>query len=227
MSRLSVDEIQSRVASMVDQDESTANLDSTDYSLRLTYINRELQEWAEIQNWQTLFSQYNMVISTSTGNASVVLPNDFRKLAGFPKITFDGSATANFPEVLPQQDGYEPTDKRVWILGNPNSGYILRIFGTTLASGASVQVPYFRAPASVASPANIPDIPNSDYLVQKTIAMIWESREDPRFPQAKSEAERILQNMMEKENTFNEASDYYRAKTVDETKFGEFSWGKD
>lgn len=224
--RESVDTIQGKVAGIVDQDESTANIDSTDYSLRLNYMNKAQQEWAEIQNWQTLFKEYNMLVSTSTGNASIVLPDDFRKLAGLPHITLDGKTTKTFPEVLPQQDSYKASEERMWLLGNPNSGYIMRVFGATLASGASVKVPYFSSAGSLVSPANIPVIPNTDYLVQRTISMIWESREDPRFPQAKAEAERILQNMMEKENTFNEASDYYRAKTIEETRFNDFKWGK-
>lgn len=224
--RLSVDEIQSRIAAISDQDEATSNIDATDYSLRLKYINKGQHEWAEIQDWQTLFKEYNMNVSTSTGNASVALPNDFRKLAGYPKITFDGTNTESFSEVLPQEDHYDANEKRVWILGNPNSGYILRVFGGTLASGASVKVPYFSSPGSLASPADISVVPNAEYLVQKTLSLIWESREDPRFPQAKAEAEKILQNMMERENTFNRASDYFRAKTWEEQKFG-FRWGKD
>lgn len=223
--RLSTDEIQSRIAAIIDQDENTSNIGATDYSLRLKYINKAQQEWAEIQDWQTLFKEYNMNVSTSTGNASVVLPNDFRKLAGYPKITFDGINTDSFPDVLPQEDGYAADERRIWILGNPNSGYILRVFGSTLASGASVKVPYFSSPGSLASPADLPAVPNSDFLVQRAISLIWESREDPRFPQAKVEADRILRNMMERENTFNRASDNFRAKTWDEVKYG-YRWGK-
>ena len=210
---------------MCNIDEATANIDSTDYSLRLNYINQAQLEWAEIQDWQTLFKEYNMLVSTSTGNASITLPNDFRKLAGLPRITIDGTTTSTIPEVLPQQDNYAPNENRMWLLGNPNSGYVMRVFGATLASGASVKVPYFASAGSLVSPADIPVIPNTDYLVQRTISKVWEATDDPRFPQAKAEAEKILRNMMERENTFNEASDYYRVKTIDETKFG-FTWGK-
>ena len=228
MANISVDEIQGRVAAVTDQDENTANISSTDYSLRLKYINMALREWAEASDWQTLFSEYNMRVSTSTGNASIVLPTDFRKLAGFPKITFDGTETKEFPEVLPQEDGqYTSTDRRIWILGNPTDNYILRVFGSTLASGASVKVPYYASPQSLVSPANIAEIPNQDYLVQRTIAHVWEAREDNRFPQAKAEAEKILANMLEYENVFSRAAAYDRAKTVDETKYGNFRWGKD
>lgn len=228
MARISTDEIQSRIAALVDQDESTANISATDYSLRLKYINMALKEWSESSQWQQLFGEYNMRISTSSGNASVVLPNDFRKLAGYPLITWEGTTTDKFSEVLPQDDAqYLDTDKRAWILGDPGSAYILRIFGVTLVSGASVKVPYYQSVGSLVSPANIAEIPNTDYLVQKTIAYIWEAREDARFPQAKAEAERILANMIEYESVFSRAATYDRVKTYEETRSGDFRWGKD
>jgi len=225
MARSTIDSIQSRVAAIVDQDENTANIGAADYSLRLTYINRSVQKWAEVQDQQVLYKEFNMLVSTSTGNASVLLPADFRKLAGYPKITFDGTNTDDFPEVLPQQDGYKPTERRVWILGNPSDRYILRVFGPTLASGASVKVPYWKSPVSLASPADIPDVPNSEYLVQDCLSQLWESRDDPKFPQAKADADRLLANMLTFENTPNEASDWTRSKTIEETKYG-FRWGE-
>lgn len=215
--RITVDEIQSRVAAIVDQDEDTSAVSSTDYSLRLKYINKALHEWSEIADWQTLYKEYNVLVSTSTGNASVALPSDFRKLASFPMITHDGATTDQFIEVLPQEDGrYHENDKRVWLMGNPYEGYILRVLGASLISGASIKVPYYASCQSLASPANVTEIPNADYLVERTIALLWEAREDARFPQKKAEAERILQNMLERENTYNYASDYDHIRTVDE-----------
>ena len=220
MSRLSLDEIQSRVGAAVDQDENTANLSTTDYSLRLKYINRALFEWSESWRWQVLYTEYYMNVSTASANASISLPSNFRKLSSYPQIVYDGTNTSLFPEVLPQEDGqYGSTDKRVWILGSPQAGYVLRVLGASLSSGATVRVPYMRSPMSLVSPADLSDIPNPEFLVQRTIAQIWEAREDPRFPQAKAEAQLILQNMIEYENVFNNASTYDRAKTVEETKY--------
>jgi hypothetical protein len=219
MSRLTIDEVQSRVASRIDQDETTGNISSSDYSLRLKYINMAQTEWAEAYQWQTLYDEYNVLVSTSTGNASIALPNDFRRLASFPWITYDGTNTEKFSEVLPQNDAqYSSTDKRVWILGNPNNTYTLRVFGTTLASGASVKVPYYKSPMSLASPADVSAIPDAQFLVQRTIAHLWEAREDPRFEQAKAEAQQILQNMLEYENVFGQSLDD-RVKTIEESRY--------
>lgn len=225
--RLTVDELQSRIASLIDQDESTSNISATDYSLRLKYLNMSLLEWAEAYDWQTLYSEFNMLVSTSTGNASITLPTDFRKLASYPVITFDGATTALFPETRPQEAGkYEGTDKRVEILGNPQDTYTMRVYGATLVSGASVKVPYYMSVQSLASPANIAEIPNPNYLVKRTIAYLWEAREDARFVQAKQDAEIILRNMLEQENVFSEASTFNRVKTVEENTNG-FRIGRD
>jgi len=226
MARISVDEIQSRVASITDLDETTSNIDSTEYSIRTKYINRAQQEWAEINDWQTLYKECKLIASTSTGNMSVVLPDDFRKLASYPRIA-DGTDNPQFPEVLPQEDGqYGASDKRVWILGSPSGGYILRVFGVTLASGASIVVPYYKSPASLVSPANIADVPNAEYLVQRTIAYVWEAKGDERAQLAKTEAEKILRNMIEFENVPNFASAYQQIKTTEETKYN-FRLGRD
>ena len=193
-----LDNIQSKLAALADQDEVTSNISSTDYSLRLNYINQAVREWQEANDWQVLYKEYNVLVSTSTGNASIVLPVDFRKLASYPLITHDGATTDQFPETRGQEAGqYISTDKRVEILGNPYDNYILRVYGVTLVSGASVKVPYCKSAASLASPANICEIPNPEFLVKRSLAYLWEAREDGRFPGMKAEADRILANLID------------------------------
>ena len=226
MARMTVDEVQGRIASVVDQDESTSAISTDDYSLRLKYINMALSEWAEITDWQALYKEYNMFVSTSSGNASIVLPTDFRKPASSPNIMVDTTAY-EFLITRPQEAGqYLDTDRRVEFLGNYQDGYTLRVYGATLASGASVKVPYYGSAQSLVSPVNVAMIPNPDYLVKRTIAYLWEAREDPRFPGMKQEAETILRNMLEQENVFPEGSAYDRVKTTDESRYG-FRIGRD
>lgn len=222
----SVDEIQGKIAGILDQDPVSSNIDTNDYALRLSYMNLALREWAEAYDWQALYKEFNGIISTSTGNASVMIPSDFRKLASYPQITYDGANTYPFPETRPQEAAqYSSTDKRIEILGN-NQGYVMRVYGTDLTSGASVKIPYYASVGSLASPTNIPEIPNTDYLVKRTIAYWWETRNDPRFPQMKQEAERILASLIDYENVFSEAATNDRVKTVDETKFADMRWGE-
>lgn len=227
-----VDEIQSRAAGVVDQDQDTENITADDYALRLTYLNRRERAWAEIADWQSLYKEYHTLTSIGSGNTSVSLPADFRKLAGYPQITYDGTTTKNFPEVRGQDENqYLPTaDQYVKILGNPHDGYTMKVnpgvTGGQLASGASIYIPYYSIPTSLASPANQVTCPNPDYLVQGIIADVWEAREDTRFQQAKAEANLILQNLLEKEFTHSEASADDRVKTYEETRYG-FRLGRD
>lgn len=226
MARITVDEIESRIAAYLDQNESVAAISTTDYSLRLKYINMAQTEWAEIFDWQCLYKEYNMNISTSSGNASVVLPLDFRKPASFPKIMVDATAY-EFTITRPQEAGqYQSTDRRVEFLGNYADAYTLRIYGAALASGASVKVPYYASAQSLVSPMNVSMIPNPEFLVKRSIAYVLESRGDPRFSGVKLEADTILKNLLEFENVHPEGTDYDRVKTTDEKRYG-FRLGRD
>lgn len=225
--RLTVDEIQSRIAAVTNQDESTANLSTEDYSLRLKYLNMAQKEWAETYDWQVLYTEYHTLTSTSTGNASIALPNNFRKLASYPQISFDGATTDLFKEVKPTEDSqYAATTRRVWKLGAPDTGYVLRVLGTDLISGASIRIPYYRSPASLATTTDIPTVPNADFLIERVKAYIWEDREDARYKTAKFDSEKILQNLIEFEETPNRASDWDRVKSVNQTLY-KFRLGRD
>lgn len=226
--RITVDEIQSRVAGVIDQDQDTSNISSADYALRLKFMNMALLEWSEIYDWQASYKEYNTLTSTSTGNTSIALPTDYRKLASYPFITHTGTTTDEFPEVRPQErNRYLDSDRRVEVWGNPGDGYTLRVFGlANLPSGASIKVPYYASPQSLVSPVNVAMVPNPDYLVQRTIAYWYEVRGDGRYVAAQQKAETILRNMIEYENVFGEASTNDRVKTYEETRYS-FRLGRD
>lgn len=222
MSRLTLDELQGRIASVVDQDPETSNIDTDDYALRRTYLNMAQHEWQEAYDWQALYKEFNCLVSTSAANASIALPADFRRLASYPRIGGD-----DYAETRPQEASrFGPTDKRVEVLGNPGDAYTLRVYGTTLASGTSVTVPYYASAGSLSTSSDISMVPNADYLVKRAVAYVLEAREDGKFPQMKQEAERILSNMLERENVHGEASTFDRVRTVEETRFN-FRMGRD
>lgn len=223
---VSLNDIQAKVAAVLDQNEDTSDISAADYSLRRAYINMAQREWAETYDWKSLYREANLRVSTSTGNASVALPADFRKLAAYPRITYNGTDTEDFPEIRPQEKSqFASTDKYVYILGDQNVGFTMFVNAGTLASGASIHLPYYASPASLVSPANIAMCPNPEFLVQRTLAYVWESQADPRFPQAKAEADKILRQMLEYEQVYGEAYDD-RVRTVERTKFDSFRWGK-
>ncbi len=207
-----VDQIQSEVASVIDGDPVTANISSGDYALRLKYMNMALSEWEGTYDWQCLYNEYNVLVSVATGNASIALPTDFRKPASKPFIA--GKALT----IIRGQENfqYQPTDQRVAFFGNPKLNYTLVVYGTTLASGASITVPYYRSAGSLATSSDVPSIPDAQYLTRRTIAFWYESHDDDRFLNAKLDAERILGNLIDYENVFAEGSSSERVHSVDE-----------
>ena len=231
MANFSVSEIQNRVSAVADQSSSAPTEGGDDWNLRLKYVNMAQHEVAELYDWDFLFKEYSTLTSTNSANCSVALPNDYRKLATYPRITYDGANSSEFSEVRPQERGNKlNTDKYIYILGNPKNGYTMVVNpGTTtsyLASGASIIVPYYASVQSLVSPADISMVPDPNYLVSRTISYLWEAREDARFPQAKAEAEKILARMLEREITHSEASASSRIKTYEELRHG-FRIGRD
>ena len=221
---LSVNELQNRLASSVDQSSTAPTTAGADWNLRLKYFNMAQSEWAELYDWQALYKEYNTLTSTNTANCSISLPTDFRKWAGYPKITYDSISTKEFAEIRPQEkERYSSSDRYVYLMGNPNANYTMFVHpGTTtgyLTSGASIFLSYYASAVSLVSPADVSMCPNPDYLVTRAKAYLWEAREDGRSNQARAEADKILQRMLEFENVHSEASTNDRVKTVEETRY--------
>lgn len=219
---LNVDQIEQRLSLFLEGNSVISNIDPTDYANRLVFINQANEDWAEAANWKVLTREFNMNVSTATGNASIVLPSNFRKLASFPKISNTNSSTDIYPETsLIPNANYENTDKRVMILGNPSEGYFMRVLGVTLISGASVKVPYYSTVSSLASPANIPECPNPQFIVKRATAYALEDIEDGRYIAKRAESDLLLANLIDKENVFSIASDEGTAKTNEELYGGQ------
>lgn len=201
MAKATLQQIQDLIASEIDGNASISS-GSSDWGNRLAPINRSLTDWAQTYDWDALKKIHNGVVSTATGNASYALPANFEKLDGYPKITYDGSDTYDFPAIDPS-DRYQfnESDKYVMVLGNPSDGYTMYINASTLSSGASVQFTYYTSPVSLVSAGSLCECPDPTYLVQRSLYYIYKSREDGRFPEAKVEADKILARMVESENS--------------------------
>lgn len=216
-----VDQAQSRIASILDQNENASDVASTDYSLRLEFINKRERQWAEIGRWPELYREY---YTTSSGSATVALPADFRFEAGFPRSYVNGQ-NYEFPIVKGEEvRQYSSSDNYAVKTGNPNTGYFLT-FNPAPASGATVFVNYYGSPTSLASPANLITCPNPDYIVAGVIADVWEAQEDARFQLKKQEAEEILQNAFENAMTPSVAAADDRVKPIEQTRYN-YRWGK-
>lgn len=217
--------LQTSLAALVDQSITVTDGD-TDWDLRLQYLNSAQREWAEVYPWKILIKESNSLTSlaTSGGTATIAMPSTFRKLAGYPKIA--ESSTYAYPEIRPQEkDQYTSSDHYCYVLGNPSDSYYLIVHPALTASGASIYIPYVFTPADLSSATDVSPCANPEFLVQRAASLLWESREDARFPQAKAQADKILARMLEFETSFFDQAERRRVKTVEETRYS-FKWGR-
>ena len=169
-----------------------------EYDLWIAYTNRAIAEWANSHDWPSLIKTYYPTVTGLT-QATTVLPDDFRKLAASPIHWGTGiTGGETWDEALPNNKSeYLTTDKYVYILGDINDGHHLIWNPATLASGASLQVLYYSTPTSLASPAQVPVVPDSQFLVDRVIAYVFESRSDSRFQETEAKARDRLLAMIE------------------------------
>lgn len=219
----SLQDIQTQIASETDGN-ATISTTSTDWFNRLAPINRALFDYAETYDWRDLLKVYNGLISTSTANASVALPANFRRMEGFPKVAID--ALKDGLPIVGVADNYKylETDRFVNLLGNDYTGRTMYVHGATLGSGASVQFTYWAFPTSLASIGQLVECPDPTYVVQRALYYIYKSREDGRFPEAKVEADKIMARMIENEN--NQGVGYVDRR-VGATPLNAFRIGRD
>lgn len=212
-------DLQNQIANEMDQSATAPTEGGTDWNIRLNSLNRALFDWAETYDWTVLKKVFNGIISTSTGNSSIALPTDFRKLDGYPRITWDGTNTVNFTPVDPTRNQqYSSIDKIVNILGNDRDSKILYIPFTSLSSGASIQFTYWKSPTSLASATDIAEIPDPTFLVQRALYFLYKTKEDGRFPEAKVESEKILARLVEQENTLGQAHSDNQVHNYNQTR---------
>lgn len=222
---LSVTEVQNRIASLVDVSGSAPTEGGAEWNVRLKYINSALSEWEQLYNWQSLYKEYATKTSTASGNTSISLPSDFRKLASYPRISYDTNNSGEFAEVRPQERHRKlASDRYVYFLNNASTSVMVVNSGNAdgqLISGASILIPYYSTAGSLVSGSDSSMIPDPNYLVYRSVALLWEATGDDRFPQAKAKAEQILQRLLQRENVFSEAAnDESRVRTIEETRYG-------
>lgn len=210
MARQTVGTMLSNIGATVNQDPAQPADGTADWTLWLFFINRAQIEWAEANDWEQLKKTYYTTISLGTGYsmASIGLPLDFRKLSG-PVVnwsTGDPQGTT-WAEILPErkEEYNSNADKYFWLRGDPSNGYSLQwniaVWGQqTGGSGATIEVSYYSMPTSLVSSTQYPVVPDSEFLVQRTIAYVLESRSDARYQDEEQKARERLLTMIENAN---------------------------
>jgi hypothetical protein len=54
----------------------------------------------------------------------------------------------------------------------------------------------------LASGSQVSRCPDHNYLIQESLALYWQSKEDARFQDARAEADKLLSRMLEKMNSY-------------------------
>lgn len=174
--------------------DSTAYLDLTaelptgdDLTARVNYAQQAVREWGDAYRWKELSTPYTAIASLGT----ISLPTNFKELEGQPKDTSNNF----YPEIRPADRVYQGTsDKYCYIEGNQSQGYITTFNGLT--SLATLSLTYQRQPSNMATLADICEVPDDLFVVQKVISLVLQSRSDERFPTVEADAQRRLANMI-------------------------------
>jgi hypothetical protein len=211
-----ISEIEKRINAICNEDPTSPTEGGTDWNLFLKYINMSQTEWQETYKWPSLYKEVNTMTSQSTGNVSISLPSDFRSFDGYLNIA-DGTNKL-YSQIDPDTiNQYDSDDHYFYVLGYP--GAYNMIVNPMPVSGYSLSYSYWANAGSLASPTDVSMCPDPSYLVQRSVAYLWETRDDGRFVQAKNEAEKILARMLENELTRGRSYDN-RVKSDNETRYG-------
>lgn len=158
-----------------------------DLTVRITYAQQAVREWADSYQWKELSTPITSLATAGT----LSLPTNFKELEGIPK-----DATGNFyPEIRPQDRVYKgASDKYCYIEGNEAQGYTATF--NSLTTLATLSLTYQRQPSNMATLSDICEVPDDQYVVQKVISYVLQSRSDERFPLVEADAQRRLANMI-------------------------------
>lgn len=201
MARKNVTDIMRQIAGTVNQEATAPTAGSDEYNLWLQYLNRSQEEWSEAFDWESNRKYYWPSI-TGVSLASVALPLQYKKLAAAPLLygsTFDSPVEYSY--ILNEDEQmYGAQDRYVKLTGDISTGKSLVFHPATLASGASLCIQYFAYPSTLSSASQYVSMEDPQFIVDRTIAYIFESRSDPRFQIEETKARERLLGMIENAN---------------------------
>ena len=164
-------------------------------------MNRAYQEWGGAYDWESLRKEIFLGV-TGVSQASISLPADFKKFALQPVLFGASSWTQgeSWPEIKPEDRRmYSETERYIYLLGGRENQTMIWHPGT-LSSGASIMISYFSFPTLLSSATDTVLMSDPEFLVERTVAYILETRSDPRYQQAESKAREKLLQMVDEEN---------------------------
>lgn len=180
----------------------------TELTYRIDMVDQALQDWASIYDWRQLKQEFYPSYSSGI---TVALPDNFRNFTTAPRVYRQG-AWYDYPEVLPEEKfEQEELDRYCYVLGDSGVGY--NAIFNNLDSGASISIIYQRYPSSMASPSDLCEVPDPQYLVYKAVAYVLMGRSDARFQVVDAMAEQKLSNMIGREQKQRPGGRNYTRRT--------------
>jgi hypothetical protein len=178
---------------------------SNEWNQWLSWSNEELMSFGEVHDWPEMTNKHFPIQISGTSGA---LPSNFKKIAGYPIL--DGVAQK---EVDSDKFDLYDSDEDVFRTGF-NSGWFIEF----KQSGTSVLIPLISYPTSLATPTDSFNMRNPMYLVKRLKVRIFKYRQDPIFTELESEANLMLQQMLE--NEYYKHSQYEGGATTREEDAG-------
>ncbi len=205
---ITLDNIQTKMAATLDQSTTTPTQGGSEWNVRKEFINRAVEEWSNAYDWEAL-KQNSFITVTGVSQASLTLPTSFRKMAAFPlNYSYGIEGGKPWEEIQSSEIKLRSlTDSYFYVLGNRGDGFTMIWNPGTLASGASLFIQYFSFPTSLVSPADVSDISDPEYLVDRAIAYVLEARSDARFQEVEQKAREKLLLMVDNDNVKGESYD--------------------
>lgn len=218
----------SDISSVVDQTTTVPTQGGAEWNLRKSWINRSIEEYGHAYDWEAL-RKVAWISVTGVSQGSLTMPLDFRKMARMP-LYFSSGVTGGeeWSEIIPDEIGaHDSTEKFFYILGDRGAGRTMIWNPATIASGASLMITYFAFPTSLTSPADTVLLENPEFLINRTIAYIFEARSDSRFQGFEARARENLLSMIDNQNDTSRAfGENDNVKTREEKYWG-FRIGRD
>jgi len=221
-----LNDIQSKIASLVDQSTTPPSSGGSEWNIRTTFINRAIKEWSEAYDWENLRS-ITWLNTSGVSGATLALPADFRKMAAYPNF-YDGSIDGgeDWSEIMPHEINLHiSTDKYFYILGDVGHGFYMIWNPATLASGTTINIQYYKNPTVLSVTTDATECPNPEFLIDRTMAFIFEARSDARFQEVEAKAREKLLQMIDNENAKSVA--YRNEVKTPEKLYYNFRVGRD
>jgi len=159
-----------------------------DLDVRINYAKQSVDEWASSYRWRQL-KQTSSYLATT---ASIPLPTNFRELIAVPRV-----GTTEYPEIMPEErHNYSSADKYCYILGGVGNSHLI-VNGINATD--TISIDWQRFPSNFATLSSVCEVPDPAFVRLRTESLVLQSRLDSRFQTIDYEAQRILQNMIGRE----------------------------